>query len=134
MSDQANNNENGKVGGGEFTAWGSERRKAVRASQARQVVIYPCKSEGLGRAIRCSMTDQSSTGVGLACLGSMAVGTKFVLRIDQPAGPPQLLVHHVVRCRDAGGGACQVGAQFHHAFSGANPAAADDVTTRKLAS
>ena len=109
-----------------FAPWGADRRVAVRTPSARQVLIYPCRNEGLGRAVRCSMSDTSSTGVGLTCLGRLTVGAHFVLRLDQPGGaPPLLQVFKVVRCRDAGGGACLVGAQFERVFTGANPAAAN---------
>ncbi len=103
---------------------GMDRREVSRAPQPRQVAIYHCVAAGLGRPIRASLTDASETSIGLTCLGKMPMGTRFVLRLDQPSGPPLLQVYHVVRCRDAGGGASLIGAQFDHRFTGRNPAPA----------
>ncbi len=103
---------------------GEERREGGRVAQPRQVAVYPCLPAGLGRPIRASLTDASDTSIGLTCLGKVMLGTRFVLRLDQPSGPPLLQVYHVVRCRDAGGGASLIGAQFDHVFTGTNPVAA----------
>ncbi len=103
---------------------GTDRREVSRVPQPRQVAIYPCSAARVGRPIRASLTDVSETSIGLTCLGKVPMGTHFVLRLDQPSGPPLLQVYHVVRCRDAGGGASLVGAQFDHLFTGTNPVAA----------
>ncbi len=103
---------------------GEDRREGGRVAQPRQVTLYPCLLAGLGRPIRASLTDASETSIGLTCLGKVPLGTHFVLRLDQPSGPPLLQVYHVVRCRDAGGGASLIGAQFDHVYTGTNPVAA----------
>lgn len=98
---------------------GQERREGGRVAQPRQVAVYPCRAEGLGRPIRASLTDASPTSIGLTCLGRLPMGMQFVLRLDRPHGPPMLQVYHVVRCREAGGGASLIGAQYDHEFAGA---------------
>lgn len=100
---------------------GMERREGGRVPQPRQVEIYPCLAGGLGRPIRASLTDASATSIGLTCLGRLRMGAQFVLRLNQLSGPPMLQVYHVVRCRDAGGGASLIGAQFDYDFAGACP-------------
>jgi hypothetical protein len=104
--------------------WGFDRRVTgggTRSPRPRQVTVYPCRPEGLARPIRASVCDASPTGIGLTCLGRLAVGSRFVLRIAQGNGTPLLQVYHVTRCRDAGGGACQIGAVFDQAFVGTCP-------------
>ena len=96
---------------------GEERRDGGRVPQPRQVAIYPCHAQGLGRPIRASLTDASPTSVGLVCLGRIPVGAHFVLRLDRPSGPPALQVYQVVRSRDAGGGACLIGAEYEQDFA-----------------
>jgi hypothetical protein len=91
-----------------------------RVMQPRQVLVYPCQPEGLGRAIRASISDLSATGLGLVCLGSLKVGSRFVLRMNQPNGTPLLQVYHVTRCRSAGG-ASLIGALFDSVFTGTCP-------------
>lgn len=107
--------------GPQLAPGGAERREGGRVSQPKQVAIYPCRAEGLGRPIRASLTDASPTSIGLTCLGRLPMATQFVMRLDRPTGPPVLQVYHVVRCRDAGGGASLVGAQFDHDFAGTCP-------------
>ncbi|HEV2296531.1 MAG TPA: PilZ domain-containing protein [Tepidisphaeraceae bacterium] len=104
--------------GPQLAPGGMERREDGRVPRPRQVKVYPCRAQGLGRPFRASLTDASPTSIGLTCLGRLAMGAKFVLRLNQPSGPPLLQVYHVVRCRDAGGGASLIGAQFDHDFSG----------------
>ena len=86
--------------------------------QPRQVLVYPCRPEGLGRPIRASISELSSTGLGFVCLAPLAVGSRFVLRMDQLGAGPLLQVYHVIRCRGAGGGAWMVGALFDEVFTG----------------
>jgi hypothetical protein len=100
---------------------GKERRDGGRVTQPRQVAVYPCHAQGLGRPIRASLTDASPTSIGLVCLGLLPVGTRFVLRIERPSGPPTLQVYQVIRSRDAGGGASLIGAQFEQDFAVACP-------------
>lgn len=104
---------------------GCERRgggAAGRVIQPRQVLIYPIWPEGLGRAMRASISDLSSNGVGLVCLGRLSVGCKFVMRIDPSStgagagGAPQLQVYRVTRCRD-GGAASMIGARYDSPFT-----------------
>jgi hypothetical protein len=111
------------AGGADELPWGFDRRATgggPRAPQPRQVLVYPCRPEGLARPIRASITDASPTGIGLTCLGRLEVGSRFVLRLDQPGRPPSLQVFHVIRCREAGG-ASLVGAVFDHPFTGTCP-------------
>ena len=101
---------------------GAERRDGGRVTRPRQVAVYPCHAQGLGRPIRASLTDASPTSIGLVCLGRMPVGDRFVLRLERAGGgPPTLQVYKVVRSRDAGGGACMIGAEFEHDFAIACP-------------
>ena len=101
---------------------GYERREeGGRVMQPTQVLVYPCRPEGLGRPLRASINDLSSTGLGLVCLGRLAVGSRFVMRMGQPNGAPLLQVYHVIRCRDAGGGASLIGALFDQPFTGTCP-------------
>lgn len=106
---------------------GDERRgggAAGRVTQPRQVLIYPLRPDGLGRAMRASISDLSSNGVGLVCLGRLSVGNKFVMRIGPPSsgagggggGAPQLQVYRVTRCRD-GGAASMIGALYDSPFT-----------------
>lgn len=118
-----------KVDGPALAPGGMDRRDGGRVPRPRQVAVYPCLPTGLGRPIRASLTDASPTSVGLTCLGTMPMGSYFVLRLGQPAGPPLLQVYHVVRTRDAGGGASLIGAQFDHVFTGVNPVAAPAATS-----
>ena len=106
-----------KPNGPQAAPGGEERRDGGRVPQPRQVAIYPCHAQGLGRPVRASLTDASPTSVGLVCLGRMPIGARFVLRLERPSGPPALQVYQVVRSRDAGGGACLIGAQYEHDFS-----------------
>ena len=100
---------------------GKERRDGGRVTQPRQVAVYPCHAQGLGRPIRASLTDASQTSIGLVCLGRMPIGDRFVLRLARAGGPPTLQVYKVVRSRDAGGGACMIGAEYEHDFAIACP-------------
>lgn len=115
-----------KPTGPQVAPGGQERRDGGRVAQPRQVAIYPCHAEGLGRPIRASLTDASPTSIGLTCLGRLPLGMQFVLRLDRPSGPPMLQVYHVVRCREAGGGASLIGAQFEQPFSGTCQVGASD--------
>ena len=119
--------------GGEAPLEVERRNAGGRVMQPRQMLIYPCRPEGLGRAIRASITDLSSTGIGLACLGSLKVGSRFVLRMNQPSGAPLLQVYHVTRCRSAGG-ASLIGATFDSAFTGVCPISPTGAPPAKLAS
>lgn len=118
---------------------GFERRGGSgRVIQPRQVLIYPCRPEGLGRAMRASISDLSSNGIGLVCLGRLSVGSKFVMRMNQPAtggsggvgGAPLLQVYRVTRCRD-GGAASMIGALYDSPFTGVGPSAPSSATTVK---
>ena len=100
---------------------GAERREGGRVTRPRQVAVYPCHAQGLGRPVRASLTDASPTSIGLVCLGRMPVGDRFVLRLERSGGPPTLQVYKVVRSRDAGGGACMIGAEFEQDFAIACP-------------
>jgi hypothetical protein len=103
--------------------WGFDRRTTgggTRTRKPRQVLVYPCKPEGLARPIRAAITDVSPTGLGLTCLGRLEVGSRFVLRVNQGNGAPLLQVFHVTRSRDAGG-ACLIGAVFDQVFTGTCP-------------
>ena len=106
-----------KPNGPQAAPGGEERRDGGRVPQPRQVAIYPCHAQGLGRPIRASLTDVSPTSVGLVCLGRMPIGARFVLRLERPTGQPALQVYQVVRSRDAGGGACLIGAQYEQDFA-----------------
>ena len=110
-----------KPNGPQAAPGGEERRDGGRVTQPRQVAIYPCHAQGLGRPIRASLTDASPTSIGLVCLGQLPVGAHFVLRLPRPSGPPVLQVYHVVRSRDAGSGACLIGAQYDQDFAVACP-------------
>ena len=98
-----------------------------RVPQPRQVMVYPCRPEGLGRPVRASISDLSSNGIGLVCLGRIDVGSKFVMRLVQPSaggmggGTPLLQVYRVTRCRDAGGAATMIGALYDGPFTGVCP-------------
>ena len=119
---------------------GFERRGGNgRVTQPRQVLIYPCKPEGLGRAMRASISDLSSNGIGLVCLGQLSVGSKFVMRMNQPStgagggavgGAPLLQVYRVTRCRD-GGAASMIGALYDSPFNGVSPSTPGGATTAK---
>ena len=100
---------------------GAERREGGRVTRPRQIAVYPYHAQGLGRPIRASLTDASPTSIGLVCLGRMPVGDRFVLRLERSGGPPALQVYKVVRSRDAGGGACMIGAEFEEDFAVACP-------------
>ena len=106
-----------KPNGPQAAPGGEERRDGGRVPQPRQAAIYPCHAQGLGRPVRASLTDASPTSVGLVCLGRMPIGARFVLRLERPSGPPALQVYQVVRSRDAGGGACLIGAQYEQDFA-----------------
>jgi hypothetical protein len=113
----------GLASSAEELPWGFDRRTTgggARTRKPRQVLLYPCKPEGLARPIRAAISDMSPTGLGLTCLGRLAVGSRFVLRVNQGTGSPLLQVFHVTRCRDAGG-ACLIGAVFDQVFSGTCP-------------
>ncbi|MDQ3440560.1 MAG: hypothetical protein M3478_09455 [Planctomycetota bacterium] len=110
-----------KPNGPQVAPGGEERRDGGRVMQPRQVAIYPCHAQGLGRPIRASLTDASPTSIGLVCLGRLPLGAHFVLRLHRGSGPPVLQVYHVVRSRDAGGGACLIGAQYDQDFAVACP-------------
>ena len=115
---------------------GYERRAGGgvgRTMQPRQVLIYPCRPEGLGRPLRASINDLSSTGLGLVCLGRLNIGTRFVMRMAQPNGAPLLQVYHVIRCRDAGGGASMIGALFDQPFTDACQLSASGTSDMKTA-
>jgi hypothetical protein len=110
---------------------GYERRGGGggRVVQPRQVMIYPCRAEGLGRPVRASISDLSNTGIGLVCLGRLEVGSTFVMKMMQAStgaggagGTPLLQVYRVTRCRDAGGAASLIGALYDGPFTGICPA------------
>lgn len=109
-----------KTTGPQLTPGETDRRDGGRVTQPRQVAVYPCHAEGLGRPIRASLTDASATSIGFTCLGRLPMGARFVLRLDRPPGPPMLQVYHVIRCREAGG-ASLIGAQFDHDLTGTCP-------------
>jgi hypothetical protein len=109
---------------------GYERRSGGagggRVVQPRQVMIYPCRAEGLGRPVRASISDLSNTGLGLVCLGRLEVGSKFVMKMMQAntgaggaGGTPLLQVYRVTRCREAGGAASMIGALYDGPFTAA---------------
>jgi hypothetical protein len=77
--------------------------------------------------VRASISDLSSNGIGLVCLGRLEVGSKFVMRLMRPSpsgmggGTPLLQVYRVTRCRDAGGAASMIGALYDGPFTGVCP-------------
>ena len=110
-----------KPSGPQVAPGGVDRREGGRVLRPREVAIYPCTPSGLGRPIRASLTDASPSSIGFTCLGQLEMGAQFVLRLNRASGPPTLQVYHVVRCRDAGGGASLVGATFDYDFAGTCP-------------
>ncbi|MGB7161249.1 MAG: PilZ domain-containing protein [Tepidisphaeraceae bacterium] len=90
---------------------GPERRQAPRRPDGRIARLFPCTERGFGRSQRACIKDLSDTGVGLTCLGELAVGSQFILRVERHTGPPQMRLYRVVRSRPAGG-ACEIGAAF----------------------
>jgi hypothetical protein len=88
-----------------------ERRQAPRTPDGKIARLFPCTDRGFGRSQQACINNLSETGVGLTCLGELAVGSQFILRIELHAGPPQMRLYRVDRSRPVND-ACEIGAEF----------------------
>ena len=92
----------------------ADRRREPRLARGGEVFVFPSPEGTLGSSIKATLSDSSRNGVGLTCLGGIPVGTRFILRLEQPVGGPLMRLFEVVRAHDDDGGAgrCLIGAQF----------------------
>lgn len=88
------------------------RRRAERVATSKNVQIYPCTPEGIGRPVQSNLCDMSKAGCGLIHKSAMAQEQVFGIIIATPEGVKQIMLYRVVRCATCGDKIFRIGAKY----------------------
>ena len=81
-----------------------ERRRSPRIATWCDAEIAPWDGRATGEPLNVTVTDFSTTGIGIVHTGRLRVGAKYVLAIPRPERGPLKVLFTVVRCSERDGG------------------------------
>ena len=81
-----------------------ERRRSPRIPAWCDARIAPWDGRAIGEPLTVTVSDFSTTGIGIVHTGRLRVGAKYVLEIPRPQCAPLKVLFTVVRCSERDGG------------------------------